>query len=506
MVASTSPKIPKMPAPPPRQETAPTPAPTPKPEPQPKQTTTSFTDKASNVHRVSNRLGWTTTTDPEDTIKFLTKEAEKMEENVYKYLESLAKLGNDFCFKKTQNVSNALWVQDVNIEQLTIQLKKVFLNKKKSTKEYMNKKNKLILLSVSLILFGSVFTGCIDNLTFNDGSITYVSHPTRIQYDISYGYWINFTGDGKYQIRYECDIPELLLGTVSSIQILYPYSYNNTILAGNQIVNWDINDEDGKDFRLGVSCAVTSDSLLVSDLNSDDALTIQEIKENHEDIYNQYTKTQSVNKIKYIDPGNPVVNNYASAVLAESESNSSMQIAKELFIWLKNTTSFYRTHILNNSVQPAIKTCNLKTGDCDDLSFLYISMCRSIGIPARFVRGFLVEDSDGVANAVAHAWVEVFVGGDLGNNGWIPVECASASEDLKAQVYQNFAVESTGHLRLFLDDGSNMSMNASISGPKVLYDSGMAVDMNLFVIIDNYNVLSSKELYIDGDGNRKYTE
>ena len=55
------------------------------------------TDKAVWVNRVAKRLGWVSTDDPDATIKILTEEAEKMNENVYKYLESLASLANKFC-------------------------------------------------------------------------------------------------------------------------------------------------------------------------------------------------------------------------------------------------------------------------------------------------------------------------------------------------------------------------------------------------------------------------
>jgi len=86
------PKIPKMPVPPPMQEKPPIPS--------PQTQATSFTTKAENVHRVANRLGWVSTKEPDDTISALTKEAEKMKENVYQYLESLAKLGENFCHKE----------------------------------------------------------------------------------------------------------------------------------------------------------------------------------------------------------------------------------------------------------------------------------------------------------------------------------------------------------------------------------------------------------------------
>jgi len=83
------PKIPKSPSPPQPQSKAEEP-------PKPKQR--DVTDKAKNVTRVANRLGWVSADNPDEAIKALTKEAEKMNENVYKYLESLAKLGRNYCY------------------------------------------------------------------------------------------------------------------------------------------------------------------------------------------------------------------------------------------------------------------------------------------------------------------------------------------------------------------------------------------------------------------------
>jgi DNA helicase HerA-like ATPase len=59
----------------------------------------TMTEKAKAVTRVANRLGWVDTDDPDKTIDLLTAEAQKMKENVYKYLDSLAQLGKNFCFE-----------------------------------------------------------------------------------------------------------------------------------------------------------------------------------------------------------------------------------------------------------------------------------------------------------------------------------------------------------------------------------------------------------------------
>ena len=69
----------------------------------PQKSVNNPTGKAKNVTRVAHRLGWISESNPDEAIKILTKEAEKMNENVYKYLESLAILGKDYCHDDNPN-------------------------------------------------------------------------------------------------------------------------------------------------------------------------------------------------------------------------------------------------------------------------------------------------------------------------------------------------------------------------------------------------------------------
>lgn len=368
-------------------------------------------------------------------------------------------------------------------------------------KVLMNK-NSTIIVSFVLILLILSTSGCMDYFNINDGSITYESHPTKIRYEIRYGYWINCSGTGRYVIDYNCDKPEVLIGEAPS-ELLYINDYKYKTLASNIVVNWNISRTGTSDYELGMFANVTAESFLIPDLSDDGASSLQEIKTNYPSIFNQYCHEQSAKNKVYIDPNNVDIKSTAQDILDQTDSNNSLILAKELFIWLKQNTD-YQIHITNNEVQPASETIRLRTGDCDDLSFLYISLCRSLGIPARFIRGYLVEETDGTVSAVAHAWAEVFVGGNIGNQGWIPVECACPSKDMAVQVNQNFGIESVGHLRLFKDDGSNESVDASISGPTARYDAGMEVEMTAFMGIYNYSVLESKELVVGKNGNRAY--
>ena len=111
-------------------------------------------------------------------------------------------------------------------------------------------------------------------------------------------------------------------------------------------------------------------------------------------------------------------------------------------------------------------------------------------------------------SAIPHAWVEVFVGSNLGIDGWIPVECAGnakGSDKIQTEINQNFGVESANHLRLFKGDGSNESLNISISGPSFIrYSNDLIIEIKAFLEITNYEILEKNELYVDENGYRKF--
>jgi len=353
------------------------------------------------------------------------------------------------------------------------------------------------LLIIILIILTLALTGCFDFLQKTADKTTYAAHPIKAKYTISYGYDIVCEGIGEFNILYDCDIPEVLNGQLVSISEHNP-DYSNVTLVNNPMKRWNITDSNTNSYQLGITAEVTAESFIISDLTGKGALTISEIKNQHFAIYSKYTNAQSNDTLTFIDPDNPLVKSVAQNILSKANSNNSFILAKNLFIWLKENTD-YEKHFGDESVQPVSKTCQLLTGDCDDLSFLYISLCRAIGIPARFIRGFTVEEKNRVVEIVPHAWAEVFVGGGIGNNGWIPVECACSSDEIDIQINQNFGIEDVKHLRLFVDDGSNESLKVSFSDIKVRYDTNIVVSITAVTKILSYEILESKELVVENN-------
>jgi len=361
-------------------------------------------------------------------------------------------------------------------------------------------KKKSILSCIILIFLALALSGCLDIFNIDDSTV-YVTHTTKISYKISYGYDIECSGSGKYEITYRCDIPDETINTNIVLTSVHDSSYSDELLATfNWIKYWEIISTVNKNYDLGITTSVISESYLVDSLDGDGALTIQEIKDFHPDLINRYCNAQSSEEVTYINPDNQDIAALAAGILADAGTDNSFLIAKDLFIWLKSHTSYIH-HENSGNPQTASYTLEHKEGDCDDLSFLYISLCRALDIPARFIRGFQIEETI----AISHAWTEVFVGGDLGFDGWIPVECAGVSDDPEVEVNQNFGVERAYHLRIFKDDGTDESLNVSLSG--ILYKKyspDRNVEPTSKIIVSDYTILESKELIIDENLNRYY--
>ena len=69
-----------------------------------------------------------------------------------------------------------------------------------------------------------------------------------------------------------------------------------------------------------------------------------------------------------------------------------------------------------------LRACALRKGNCTDFHSLFISMARSLGIPARFVIGTTVPDGAEGESSGYHCWAEFYSPDD----GWVPVDASEA--------------------------------------------------------------------------------
>jgi hypothetical protein len=64
-------------------------------------------------------------------------------------------------------------------------------------------------------------------------------------------------------------------------------------------------------------------------------------------------------------------------------------------------------------------------GSCSEYTFVFISMCRAAGVPARYAGSVVVRGEDASMDDVFHRWAEVYLPGF----GWIPVDPSGGDQD-----------------------------------------------------------------------------
>jgi transglutaminase-like putative cysteine protease len=78
----------------------------------------------------------------------------------------------------------------------------------------------------------------------------------------------------------------------------------------------------------------------------------------------------------------------------------------------------------------ASQALDRRAGGCQDQAHLFISCCRSLGVPARYVSGYLCSDSQDEQGMSNHAWAEAWVDGA----GWFSYDVANRMSNAKAHV------------------------------------------------------------------------
>jgi transglutaminase-like putative cysteine protease len=123
------------------------------------------------------------------------------------------------------------------------------------------------------------------------------------------------------------------------------------------------------------------------------------------------------NPTEKIDSGNPDVVELANQ-LAEGEDDLFIVI-HNLAEWVEENIEYDLNTVTADASQKASWVLENRQGVCDELTSLFMAMCRSLGIPAKFISGISYTNDPQFAEKWGpHGWAEVYLPG----YGWVPFD------------------------------------------------------------------------------------
>ena len=105
-------------------------------------------------------------------------------------------------------------------------------------------------------------------------------------------------------------------------------------------------------------------------------------------------------------------------------------IARRIFDWVNEKLEYERVGGWD------VPTTLIKrgTGSCSEYALLYIALCRSAGLPARYEGSIVVRGDDASMDDVYHRWCEVYMPGV----GWMPVDPSGGDNEWPADQARYF--------------------------------------------------------------------
>jgi transglutaminase-like putative cysteine protease len=218
---------------------------------------------------------------------------------------------------------------------------------------------------------------------------------------------------------------------------------------------------------------------------------------------------------KYVQSNDPTIKKTAETIISNACYESAA--VTSIMLWVSNNLK-YDANVTNND---AAWTLQNKRGTCENYAQLSLALLRSVGIPARYVSGYLVDGDITVSgslstygyrwNAGPHAWIEVY----YPDTGWVPYEpqltlgfvddhhvrvsVGNDSSDVPDTLIQTYAVGNTG--RVVVNESSTATLTRDTSTLRVVNTSAASSHVIMSqqmahggVINDQMNTFDSQTL------------
>jgi len=327
----------------------------------------------------------------------------------------------------------------------------------KLEKERKNIQKTIIILIAIIILQLTLFSNLIFAQDLNQ-NLTGLNSYDYIKLNITNNIEFKINFDSNYKINFFNLYSYFLPQTINNSQYLNQFktSNNNYHILKNEYNSSYLNYYYNKN-NLKQSNQIQNSFLLQSVKTQSHIKNkiIYPIK-NLDKKYNKYLQFYD-----FINTNQDIKNQAAKIAYGEDDL---FLISAKIAKWIQEDITYDLKTALQNPNQKSSDVFKSKFGVCREITNLYVSMIRSLGIPARVITGYSYTNSDELvkylnSNWGGHAWAEVLIG-----DKWIPFDLT----------YNQYGYVDATHLifeKSKLSTSTNLRINASGYGFSIVPNS-----------------------------------
>ena len=327
---------------------------------------------------------------------------------------------------------------------------------------------KVLLL---ILLIAGLYVGWpyIDNLVNNPPSLVNYSLPERMNFTFERIITVQTTGTYTMNITVPQNDTLQRVFVSSMVEDSAGYSKEENTVYGRVVWSFHLNDSS----RVTLHYNGTTYTKVWKISESEDVDSIPQSwkdRYNHREYINVYNSTShGYEKIYVIDPY-PFKN--MTEKLTEGDKNVVEKLRSIYDVIVQN---FQYDSERSGNPNPAVKVWNLKKGDCDELSFVFVSMARSIGIPAWVEYGPLYTGD----SWVSHGWVGTVIPTE---NGIVMVTIDLTAEVGGENLGRGFLIRPADRLLEWRDDGDSEHLTSYYTFLKGRYTSAPIINQEVRII------------------------
>jgi transglutaminase-like putative cysteine protease len=152
---------------------------------------------------------------------------------------------------------------------------------------------------------------------------------------------------------------------------------------------------------------------------------------------------------------------WAQSVVGDLSNPTALDAVQAIVAAIYQSINYRRRE--EAGVQSPARTLELATGSCRDMATLAIEAVRSLGVPARFVSGYLNSLSSLAGHGSSHAWMDAY----LPDCGWCGFDATSGKPTSRSQIPVGVSSHPRGVMpvsgKFDNSTGSSLGMSVSVS-------------------------------------------